>query len=51
MPRPEDRERVEPVRMLRLDRVLPVGVLPVIRPLGALGALAPAMGGIPQVEQ
>jgi hypothetical protein len=49
MPRPEVRERVEPVRMLRLERVLPVGVLPVIRPLG--GALAPATGGIPQVEQ
>jgi hypothetical protein len=48
MPRPEVRERVEPVRMLRPERVLPVGVLPVIRPLGALD---PAAGGIPQVEQ
>jgi hypothetical protein len=48
MPRPEERERVEPVRMLRLDRVPPVGVLPVIRPLGALDR---ATGGIPQVEQ
>jgi hypothetical protein len=54
MPRPEVRERVEPVRMLRLDGVLPVGVLPVIRPLGALGTLGTldrATGGIPQVEQ
>jgi hypothetical protein len=51
MPRPEVRERVEPVRMLRLDGVLPVGVLPVIRPLGALGTLDRATGGIPQVEQ
>jgi hypothetical protein len=51
MPRPEVRERVEPVRMLRPDRVLPVGVLPVIRPLGALGTLDRATGGSPQVEQ
>jgi hypothetical protein len=57
MPRPEVRERVEPVRMLRPERVLPVGVLPVIRPLGAgaapdaAAALCRAAGGIPQVEQ
>jgi hypothetical protein len=48
MPRPEERERVEPVRTLRLDHVLPVAVLPV----AALGALAErAAGGIPHVVQ
>jgi hypothetical protein len=51
MPRPEERERVEPVRTLRLDRVLPVAVLPVAG-LGVLGALAArAAGGIPHVVQ
>jgi hypothetical protein len=54
MPRPEERERVEPVRTLRLDHVLPVAVLPVA-PLGALGALGAlaerAAGGIPHVVQ
>jgi hypothetical protein len=55
MPRPEDRERVEPVRMLRLDRTLPVIELPVVT-LGVLLRPLPAgtgreAGGIPQVEQ
>jgi hypothetical protein len=45
MPRPEDRERVEPVRMLRLDRVLPVIELPVIAlPVVTLG-LPPEVAG------
>jgi hypothetical protein len=59
MPRPEDRERVEPVRMLRLDRVLPVielpvvtfGLLPVVAGRPPLAALGRDTGGIPQVEQ
>jgi hypothetical protein len=51
MPRPEERERVEPVRTLRLDHVPPVAVLPVAA-LGLLGALvARAAGGIPHVVQ
>jgi hypothetical protein len=51
MPRPEERERVEPVRTLRLDHVLPMAVLPVAAPC-VLGALvARAAGGIPHVVQ
>ncbi|MCW2859896.1 MAG: hypothetical protein JWP48_1604 [Actinoallomurus sp.] len=42
---------MEPVRTLRLDRVLPVAVLPVAA-LGVLGALAArAAGDIPHVVQ
>jgi hypothetical protein len=64
MPRPEERERDDVVRMLRLDRVLPVTELPVVTPVRPLGALLaadagagrlPALGrdagGEPQVEQ
>jgi hypothetical protein len=56
MPRPEERERVEPVRTLRLDHVLPVAVLPVAGPpvvrLGVFGVLGVrAAGGIPHVVQ
>jgi hypothetical protein len=60
MPRPEDRERVEPVRTLRPDRMLPLIELPVTAlPVIALGGpLRPPpdragrdTGGIPQVEQ
>jgi hypothetical protein len=58
MPRPEERERVDPVRTLRLDRVLPVTELPVVTatlPLRALltdgaddadGADRPAAGAL-----
>jgi hypothetical protein len=46
MPRPDERDRVEPVRMLRLDRVLPVAELPVVTPLRVLEeAAAPGAGG------
>jgi hypothetical protein len=55
MPRPEERERVDPVRMLRLDGVLPVTELPVVTPLLALGALdtgaALGAGAMPHVSQ
>ncbi|GAA4516444.1 hypothetical protein GCM10023191_087410 [Actinoallomurus oryzae] len=55
MPRPDDRERVEPVRTLRLDRMLPVIELPVVT-LGVLPEAPPDVaggdaGGDPQVEQ
>jgi hypothetical protein len=65
MPRPEDRERVDPVRTLRLDRV--VIELPLVTPLRPLVALltdaddgadddrlaagALGAGGEPHVEQ
>jgi hypothetical protein len=55
MPRPDVRERVDPVRTLRADRTLPVTELPVVT-LGALPADPPVpagrdTGGDPQVEQ
>jgi hypothetical protein len=55
MPRPDARERVEPVRTLRVDRTLPVIELPVVT-LGMLPGAPPAVtgrdtGGDPQVEQ
>jgi hypothetical protein len=58
MPRPDDRERVEPVRTLRLDGVLPVVARPVpalplevlaVAATGALGAVA--AGAMPQTTQ
>jgi hypothetical protein len=51
MPRPEDRDRVEPVRTLRPVRVLPVTALPVVAALRGLGTEGAAAGAIPQVEQ
>jgi hypothetical protein len=48
MPRPDDRERVEPVRTLRLDGVLPVVARPVpVLPREVLAVAAPgALGGV-----
>ena len=56
VPRPDDRERVDPVRMLRLDRMPPV-TEPLVVTLAELGALLRPdaagrdSGGDPQVEQ
>ncbi|GLY74064.1 hypothetical protein [Actinoallomurus iriomotensis] len=51
MPRPDARERVDPVRTLRVDRTLPVIELPVVT-LGVLPLVTGRdAGGDPQVEQ
>jgi hypothetical protein len=51
MPRPDERERVEPVRTLRAERTLPLIELPVVTPAAPAAPVERDAGGEPQVEQ